>query len=103
MADVDLISQVAMNQVISHLDGVVMSVRSQAQKIGSKAKAKLAAHRDEGDAKITITHGDVDSFVNLEDKAALSIEFGHWQYINGQPTGKYTPGLYIITGAAGLF
>lgn len=102
MADVYLIPDQAMNHVVSHLPGVIASVRSQAQRIGAKAEAKLAAHRQEGHASISITYGDVDSFVNLDDEAALSIEFGHWQYVYGKPTGHYTPGLYIITGAAGL-
>lgn len=98
MASVRLIGQKAMNHRISHLEGVKSSIRATAQQIGGKAEARLASHRYEGHAEISITYGDTDAFVNLDDEAALSIEFGHihnW-------TGKYTPGLYIITGAAGL-
>lgn len=95
---VQLIGQKAMNHRISHLPGVVAAVRRQAQKIGRKAEGRLAAHRYEGIAEITITYGETDSFVNLDDEAALSIEFGHIHNF----TGKHVQGLYIVTGAAGL-
>lgn len=95
---VKLISQKSMNQVISHLPGVKAAIRQKAQQIGARAEARLAGHRYEGQAGISITHGDVDSFVNLDDDAAMSIEFGHEHNF----TGKHVEGLYIITGAAGL-
>ncbi|GAB3475286.1 DUF5403 family protein [Amycolatopsis cihanbeyliensis] len=82
----------------AHLDGVVAAVREQAQKVGRNAEIRLTAHRDEGHAEITVTYGQVDSFVNLDDLAALSIEFGHVHNV----TGRYVAGLYIITGAANL-
>lgn len=104
MARVWLLPQKRMNHVISHLEGVKMSVRAQAQKIGAKAEARLeSVHTPERESKITITYGDVDSFVNLDDPDnAMAIEFGHVLYVNGKRTGKYIPGKYIITGAAGL-
>lgn len=101
---VRLIGQKAMNHVVSHIDGVVLSVTKEAMEIHGRAESRLAGHRETGNAEVTLTQGDTDSFVNLEDPAALSIEFGH--YVGGkfknaaQP--KYVPGLYIITGAAGL-
>ncbi|GAB4584404.1 DUF5403 family protein [Nocardia sp. IFM 10818] len=100
---VRLIGEKAMNQVISHLDGVKGAAAAEANEIGSRAESRLAGHRRSGRAKVTVTHGDVDSFVNLEDPAAMSIEFGHMvkgKYETEEP--KYVPGLYIITGAAGL-
>jgi hypothetical protein len=100
---VQLIGQTAMNHVISHLGGVKDAVKDEAQEIGHRADARLAAHRYSGAADVNVTSGGVDSFVNLEDPAALSIEFGHW--VKGKyetETPKYVPGLYIITGAAGL-
>lgn len=103
MSDVKLIGWTAMNRVISHEEGVKAAVHQRAATIAGKAEAKLLRHRDTGAAKVTVTKGDVDSFVNLEDKAALSIEFGHWvrgKYETHEP--KYVPGLYILTGAAGL-
>ncbi|WP_231951406.1 DUF5403 family protein [Nocardia terpenica] len=98
-----MIGQKAMNQVVSHVDGVKDAIGDEAKEIGSRAEARLAGHRRSGRAQVTVTNGDVDSFVNLEDPAALSIEFGHMvkgKYETEEP--KYVPGLYIITGAAGL-
>ncbi|CAM4098660.1 DUF5403 domain-containing protein [Nocardia ninae] len=97
-----VMSQARMNKLISNLPGVVKAVADTAGDVADRAKAKLAAHRHQGHAEVTVTHGDVDSFVNLVDtkgkqKAAAAIEFGHVS-----KDGKLTPGLYIITGAAGL-
>lgn len=98
-----VISQKRMNHTISHLPGVIGSVRDQAQGIGSKAERRLASHRYEGHSEITITYGETDSFVNLDDPDnAVAIEFGHWLVHYGKRTPVYIPGLYIITGAAGL-
>ncbi len=100
---VRLIGPKAMNLIISHLDGVVDAVAEEAKEIGVRAKARLTAHKYSGAAQVTVTHGDVDSFVNLDDPAALSIEFGHMvkgKFEDDEP--KFVPGLYIITGAAGL-
>lgn len=93
----------AMNIVISGLPVVNAAVRKEAKAIAARAEGRLATHRKTGHAKITVTHGDTDSFVNLEDEAALSIEFGHF-HDNGEINAviTYVPGLYIITGAAGL-
>lgn len=102
---VRLIGERSMNRIVSHLENVKAEVDSEARKIGTKARARLASHRKTGQAKVTVSHGEVDSFVNLEDPAALSIEFGHFVKgrfgdEDGEP--KYVPGLYIVTGAAGL-
>lgn len=102
MARVTLISQKRMNQTISHLPGVIGAVRAEAVQIGARAEARLKAHFYEGEAEISVTHGAIDSFVNLDDPAALSIEFGHTLYVHGQKTGRQIPGLYIISGASGL-
>lgn len=100
---IQLIGDKAMNRVVSHQDGVKAAVYSQAVEIHGRAESRLSMHRDTGKARVTITRGDTDAFVNLEDRAALSIEFGHavkGKYAGGEV--KYVPGLYIITGAAGL-
>ncbi|ERB55488.1 hypothetical protein N806_31195 [Rhodococcus sp. P27] len=100
---VRLIGQKAMNRVVSHIDGVKAAVADQALEIGVKAEMRLNMHRYSGNASISVTQGDVDSFVNLDDPAAMSIEFGHM--VKGKyesDTPKYVAGLYIITGAAGL-
>jgi hypothetical protein len=100
---VKLIGRKAMNLVISHLDGVVEAVAEEAKEIGVRASARLAMHRKTGAAQVSVTHGDVDSYVNLDDPAAMSIEFGHMvkgKFEEDEP--QFVPGLYIITGAAGL-
>lgn len=100
---VQLIGWTAMNHVVSHIEGVKASVRAEAEEVHAKAEARLARHRNTGAADVSVSQGDVDSFVNLDDPAALSIEFGH--FVKGKyedDTPKYVHGLYIITGAAGL-
>lgn len=101
---VKLIGQKAMNTVVSHLEEVHDGVGDVAKSTEKKAEAKLAAHRDTGAAKITRTEGSVDWFVNLEDAAAESIEFGHW--VKGKYEDKehpkFVPGLYVLTTGAGL-
>lgn len=87
-----------MNQIISHLDGVSDEVHDVAKQRAAQSRALLAGHRDTGNAEITVTRGDVDSFVNLVDPAALSIEFGHW--VKGKyerDTPKFVPGIYVLT------
>jgi hypothetical protein len=72
-----------MNFLISHKPGVRMVVRRTAFAGASRAEAVLAAHRYEGHSRITVTHGDVDSFVNLDDtrgqRAAAAIEYGTYR------------------------
>lgn len=97
-----------MNTIISHLGEVNHAVQDKANERGRVAKGRLASHHDTGAAEVTVTHGDVDSFINLDDTAgegaAMSIEFGHW--VKGKfedpDHPQFVPGLYIITGAAGL-
>lgn len=68
------------NDIVAHLPGVIGAVRAEARSGAGRARAKLAAHRAEGHARITVTSGDVDSFVNLDDTrgdvAAAAIEYG---------------------------
>lgn len=94
-----LIGDKAMNRKVSHLGGVRLEVRQEAEQRGSRARANLSAHRRTGRASVDVEHGDVDSFIVLRDQSvqsAMSIEFGHsWK-------GKHVRGLYIISGAAGL-
>lgn len=95
---VQLISDEAMRSLVAHLPGVVDAVNDTAKERASISRAKLAAHRYSGAAQITVTRGGVDSFVNLDDPAALSIEFGHW--VKGKyetETPKFVPGIYVLT------
>ena len=51
----------------------------------AKAQEGLVEHRHDGDASVERTHAKVDWFIVLSDergqKAALSIEFGHGEYL----------------------
>lgn len=116
-----LMHERGMRGTAAHQRGVVRSVDTEAEKIGAKAKARLAVvqstgKHSEGNAEIEVKHrlpgqfGDIDSEVHLVDNPhvrkdgsvskgnAMAIEFGH---INNW-TGKYNEGKYILTGAAGL-
>lgn len=105
-----------MNYVVSHLDEVRAGVKKEAEKIGEKAKANLAAARAStthtkisGPSHITaisVTEDEVDSLVNMDGEDPMAIEFGH------APSGYFAPGsygkvtkaphgLYILTRAAG--
>lgn len=70
-----------MGDVVSHQAGVIRAVHHVAQDRAAVARGILLAHRAEGHARITVTRGDVDSFVNLNDErgqhAAAAIEFGN--------------------------
>ena len=99
---VRLIGQKAMNYVVSGIDEVKDAVDSEAREIGRRAEARLASHRETGNARIEVDTSGKDALVSLVDRAALSIEFGHYVVNQYGPTGKHVPGLYIVTGAAGL-
>lgn len=96
MADVE--SEWTINTIVSGLQDVVDAVADTAHDIAGRAETRLAAHRRTGRAKVTVTRGKTDSFVNLDDPDnAMAIEFGH-----DDRSGNHVGGLYIITGAAGL-
>jgi hypothetical protein len=69
-----------MNHLISHKAGVRRAVASTARQGAARAEAILAAHRYQGHSRITVTFGEVDAFVNLDDtrgqRAAAAIEYG---------------------------
>lgn len=92
-----------MSRVVSHHVDVKAAIENKTAEVGAKAEIRLGMHHDSGDASIDVDMGDVDGFVSLVDDAAMSIEFGHMvkgKYERAKP--KYVPGLYIISGAAGL-
>lgn len=114
---VRLIGQKAMNFVVSHDSETNHAVQAQAKKTEGLARANLAEargsthwHKIHGPdhlTQVTLSHGDVDSFVNLEAPNPMAIEFGH------EPSGvfgeggslghletKAPEGLYILTRAA---
>lgn len=86
----------AMNFAISGIDGVHDAVMDHTNSSARKARTRLAQVRYSGDSKITVSEGDVDGFVNLDDtdgdRAAWVIEFGR----------RGADGPYIISKATGL-
>ena len=99
-----LYSEKALNEVVSHLEGVRDEVHDHAKDVGHTAQGRMSGHHRSGEHEVTVTRGEVDSFVNLVGPAPESVEFGHW--VKGKfekkDEPKYVPGLYIITGAAEL-
>jgi hypothetical protein len=99
-----MVSRKKMNDIVSKLPEVRDAVHNQAEIVAAKAEGILAQHRDNSDNEhheITLTHGDVDSFVNLEGPAPMSVEFGHYIRMSGG-FPRYVVGLYILHRAAGL-
>lgn len=89
------------NSVVAHLPGVIGAVAAKAAEGAARASAILAGHHHEGLTEITVTHGAVDSFVNLVDRsggkanpAAAAIEFGHTT-----PKGHPVQGIHAISSA----
>lgn len=95
-----------MNYLISHMPGVRRTVSSTARQGAARASAILAAHRYQGHSRITVTHGDVDSFVNLDDtrgqRAAAAIEYGRRLGPDTEEdgsTGSRSVAVYALRGA----
>lgn len=68
---------------IAHLPEIKAKLKEEAQAGFNRARAKKAADKTDPDnpgphSRITLTHGSLDWFVNLEDPggAAAAIEFG---------------------------
>lgn len=85
------------DSTIAHLAEVKAIVRAEATAGFDRAKAKKAADvRDPGNrgphSRVTLTHGKLDWFVNLEDPggAAGAIEFGS----RGRPGKHYITGVW---------
>jgi hypothetical protein len=87
------LSDEEMNHLISHMPGVRAKVRVTAADGAARAKAILAAHWHSGDSEINVTHGTVDSFVNLDDtrgqRAAAAIEYGRRGGRRGRSAGVH--------------
>ncbi|ONI83497.1 hypothetical protein ALI22I_33940 [Saccharothrix sp. ALI-22-I] len=73
------------------------------------AEARLAEHRHDGDAQISIDVGDIDRYVVLDDErglmAALSIEFGRAPVppTEDNPDGRAgMEGLGVLRDAMGM-
>lgn len=98
---VQLYSKKVVHTIVAH--EVHSAINDQAKEVSKVAEARLAAHRKTGSHEITVTEGEVDSFVNLDGPSPESVEFGHWvegKYKTDPP--KFAQGLYILTGSADL-
>lgn len=92
-----VLGQKRMNSVISRQKGVKRAVLKEARTIGGIANGRLAGHRNTGAAKIEVSQGDVDAFASLVDRAALSIEFGHYLGREELGTGRqFVRGLHLF-------
>jgi hypothetical protein len=104
------------NRVAAHHVDTIRAVRKEAAEGGRRSEARLAAARASTDhtkiygpahlTRVTVTHGDVDSYINLEAPNPMAIEFGHFPsgYFDPEKFGRITKapsGLYIITIGSG--
>ncbi|QBJ00210.1 hypothetical protein SEA_PHARAOH_21 [Mycobacterium phage Pharaoh] len=104
------------NRVAAHHVDTIKAVRDAAKEGGRRSKARLDAARASSDhtkiygpshvTGVTVTHGDLDSFINLEGTDPMAIEFGHFPsgYFAPEKYGRITKaptGLYIITIGSG--
>lgn len=83
------------NDLVAHLDGVTGAVVDAATPILGRARAGLAAHRDEGDHEVHLRLGaQTDAFVELVGPAAVALERGHYTR-----NGEWVEGLHILRDA----
>ena len=84
------------NDTVAHLPGVRRALKKEANRIEAMASGVLSQHRQEGHARITVTKGKLDYYVNLDDtrgdKAAAAIEYGHMD-----PRGFWVEGIHALT------
>lgn len=85
------------DKIVAEQKGVKAEVKVAAENVAAHARRELAAHRDTGASKITVTRGKIDSFANLDDENAGAIEWGDLH-----PDGRPIPGLHIMARAAGV-
>jgi hypothetical protein len=87
---------------VAHMPGVVDRLKRHADKSARKASAKLAQHRETGNARIETHQEALDWYVDLVDPNALTIEVGRAPaiYPDGT-TDEGSEGLFIVTNATG--
>ena len=92
-----------LEECIAHVDTVQIEVDHKADLIARRARASLEYHRDTGNARIEVAKGDIDAYVVLVDPAALSIEFGRADHIDGAGhLAGGMEGLHILASATNL-
>lgn len=86
------------DEYVAHMGEVRREIASTARAGARRAESILAAHRAEGHSRITVTRGDLDYFVNLDDTrgdhAAAAIEYGRRRGVHGT-----TPGVHALRSA----
>lgn len=83
------------NDLTAHLDGVTGAVVDAATPILGRARAELAAHRDQGDHEVQLRLGaQTDVFVELVGPAAVALERGHYSR-----NGEWVEGLHVLRDA----
>lgn len=84
-----LVTEQRLNKIVSHMPQVRREVRGQTNKRAAVAKAKLAAHRYQGHAKIESYVAWVDGYIVLSDEdgygAAAAIEYGRSGEVRVKP------------------
>lgn len=84
-----LVTEQRLNKIVSHMPQVRREVRGQTNKRAAVARAKLAAHRYQGHAKIESYVAWVDGYIVLSDEdgygAAAAIEYGRGGEIRYKP------------------
>ncbi|QBP31046.1 hypothetical protein SEA_REFUGE_24 [Mycobacterium phage Refuge] len=104
------------NRVAAHHVDTRKAIRDEAKEGGRRSDARLSAARQSSEhtkisgpehvTRVTVTHGVLDSFINLEGTDPMAIEFGHFPsgYFAPERYGRITKaptGLYIITLGSG--
>lgn len=83
----------ATDEYFAKLPGVRARLRRTAYQGAARAEAILAAHRYQGHSRITVTRGELDYFVNLDDTrgdhAAAAIEYGRRRGRGGVTSGVH--------------
>ena len=84
-----LVTKERLNKIVSHMPQVRREVTGHTNKRAAVAKAKLAAHRYQGHAKIESYVALVDGYIVLSDeagyKAAAAIEYGRRGEVRSKP------------------
>lgn len=84
-----LVTEQRLNKIVSHMPQVRREIRGQTNKRAAVAKAKLAAHRYQGHAKIESYVAWVDGYIVLSDEdgygAAAAIEYGRSGEVRSKP------------------
>lgn len=94
---VEVMREDKLNKLVARQKGVRAAVRVKGEEIYALASGRLAAHRQEYEAKLEIRSGRTDTVINFIDPAVLSIEFGHFAG-GGEGARTWVEGIHIFRG-----